>query len=144
MEGTVIMPDPAWNNDTPLLSACEGLHVGVAQCLYGHGAQQSITQGNAFGHTPLHYVCMCCDESNEAVLRCVALVEWLCSHGARECINGEDDDSNTPLLHALTDNHGPICEVLFRNAAMDTISTTKAWHRQVCRRCERRAGSAMA
>lgn len=127
MEGTVNMHNPAWGGETPLHIACSHLQVDVAQCLYDHGAHQTINQPNKNGHTPLCTPCSIYLPTDEGVRLCAEMVEWLCNHGARECINERGDGGWTPLLYACSFAPILVCDALFMNGAVDTVSTTLQW-----------------
>lgn len=84
MELTVVMHHAPWEGDTPLHIACFRHYLDAAQCLYDHGAHQNIAQRNSEDKTPLHKAFIRSVVSDEHIRRCIAMVEWLFNHGARE------------------------------------------------------------
>lgn len=129
LEGTVNMKDCTLNDSTPMHNASGELRVDAAQCLYDHGGRPSVTQPNRRGRTPLHTIL---DFEQDSVIehqhRWIAMAEWLCRHGARECINHKDKDGHTVLLDAFRRGTAiELCEVLYQYGATDTISDSSVW-----------------
>jgi ankyrin repeat protein len=95
-----------WHNMTPLLYAAWCSSLTIAKILVEAGADMKARDEN--GWTVLHYPACWGD---------VKLVQFLLDNGALELLDVTDNNGDTPLHRAATNNHLPVAQMLVERGA---------------------------
>jgi ankyrin repeat protein len=102
----------AWDNLTPLSSACAGGHLGVVQSLIDYQGLQALGMTASTGATPLHYAAKGGRED---------VVKFLLGKGADA--NSQREDGWTPFMEASSNGHVGVAQLLLEHMGVQDVDT---------------------
>lgn len=102
--------NPERGGQTPMIKACRGGHLPVAQWLFECAGEDSIHATDTLGQTPLHFAC----QGGHA-----HVVSWLLHVGAAPGIKRPSFRFMTPFMLASSNLFVPVCQVLILWGALN-------------------------